>query len=48
MSYCGGHRNKWRSPAMHLFFEILEEESGYSGGEELLYDEGDADAADCR
>lgn len=33
---------------MNLFLEILWEESGHPGGEELLCDEEDADAADCR
>ena len=47
-SYYGVHRNKWRSPAMNLLLEILGEESGHSGGEELLRDEEDVDAADCR
>ena len=47
-SYYGVHRNKWRSPAMNLFLEILGEESGNQGGEELLHDEEDVDAADCR
>ena len=47
-SYYGIHRNKWRSPAMNLFLEILGEESGNSGGEELPCDEGDADAGGCR
>ena len=47
-SYYGVHRNKWRSPAMNLFLEILGEESGNQGGEEMLYDEEDVDAADSR
>ena len=47
-SYYGVHRNKWRSPAMNLFLEILGEESGNQGGEELLHDEEDVDAADSR
>ena len=47
-SYYGIHRNKWRSPAMNLFLEILGEESGNPDGEELLRDEEDVDAADCR
>ena len=47
-SYYGAHRNKWRSPAMNLFLEILGEESGNQGGEELLHDEEDVDAADSR
>ena len=45
-SYYGVHRNKWRSPAMNLFLEILGEESGNQGEEELLHDEEDVDAAD--
>ena len=47
-SYYGVHRNKWRSPAMNLFLEILEEESGLSGGEALLRYGEDADAANRR
>lgn len=47
-SYYGIHRNKWRSPAMNLFLEILGEESGNLDGEELLRNEEDVDAADCR
>ena len=47
-SYYGVHRNKWRSPAMNLFLEIIGEESGNQGGEEMLYDEEDVDAADSR
>ena len=47
-SYYGVHRNKWRSPAMNLFLEILGEENGNQGGEELLHDEEDVNAADSR
>ena len=46
-SYYGIHRNKWRSPAMNLFLEILEE-NGHPGREELLRYEEDADAANRR
>ena len=47
-SYYGVHRNKWRSPAMNLFLEILEEESEFLGGEALLRYEEDADAVNRR
>ena len=46
-SYYGIRRNKWRSPAMNLFLEILEE-NGHPGREELLRCEEDADAANRR
>lgn len=46
-SYYGIHRNKWRSPAINLFLEILEE-NGNPGREELLRCEEDADAANRR
>ena len=47
-SYYGIHRNKWCSPTMNLFLEILEEESGRPSGAKLLRDEEGANAADCR